>query len=170
MVERNMNNFETIVKDYEKMIYRIIHKLGIRDTDHAFYQEGLIALWKAVEKYDPARGAFSSYAYFLIEKAMISLIRKNNHQIQQQHDYVTNLLVNNEDYCTYAEMGMDPYLLQSIRQQLTKKQWYWFSLFILKDLSIYEIAIQEDVTIDAVKNWARLAKPKLRNLLKDYHD
>lgn len=63
------------------------------------------------------------------------------------------------------ETDFDPYLLRQIQKNLTQNQMKWFILFVLQDLSVKEIAEKEGVTIDAVKNWARLAKPKIRKLL-----
>ena len=64
MLELDDYQFNDVLRDHEKMIYYLIHKLGIRNGEDEFYQEGVIALWKASETYDEARGKFSTYAYW----------------------------------------------------------------------------------------------------------
>ncbi|MDC3415941.1 sigma-70 family RNA polymerase sigma factor [Aquibacillus salsiterrae] len=156
------DNFEEIVKDHQKIIYHLIHKLGIRDQNEEFYQEGVIALWKAQLKYDSTKGKFSSYAYMVMEKALIALIHQRN-RMQEKTEKVIESIDTSE--CMLMEdIAFDPYLFEQIKSVLTDNQMKWFSCYILEELSVKEIAEQEQVTIDAVKNWARLAKPKLRKL------
>ena len=47
MLELDDYQFNDVLKDHEKMIYYLIHKLVIRNGEDEFYQEGAIALWKA---------------------------------------------------------------------------------------------------------------------------
>ncbi|QHS23754.1 sigma-70 family RNA polymerase sigma factor [Virgibacillus sp. MSP4-1] len=158
--------FSHVLEEYERIIFHFIHKYGIRDPENEFYQEGVIALWKAYKDYDPAKGKFSTYAYFLIQKTFLTLIRKSNRQTEKDQYYIE---VKSKDFQEVAEeldTGFDPYLYEQIKQVLTDNQMKWFQRFVLEDLSIKEIAEKEKVTIDAVKNWGRLAKPKVRELLQ----
>ncbi|UFT98776.1 sigma-70 family RNA polymerase sigma factor [Radiobacillus kanasensis] len=158
------DNFNGILEKYENMIFYLIHKLGIRDPNNEFYQKGVIALWKAIDSYDPERGKFSSYAYFLIEKALIGLIRKKQRTIDKEA-YFRNS-VQPDSLVTNIELSIDPYVIEKIKNKLTYGQWKWFNLYVLQDLSVKDIATRENVSIDAVKNWGRRAKPKLKKLLK----
>ncbi|GGP07931.1 RNA polymerase sigma factor [Oceanobacillus neutriphilus] len=47
---------------------------------------------------------------------------------------------------------------------LTEKQKIWFSYSIVEGLSNQEIAEKEQVSLEAVKSWAKSAKRKLRNM------
>ncbi|MDL4839107.1 sigma-70 family RNA polymerase sigma factor [Aquibacillus rhizosphaerae] len=165
MVEK-ISDFEEIVKQHENMIHHLIHKCGIRDYNQEFYQEGMIALWKAAKTYDESRGKFSSYAYFLIEKGLLSLIRSQNHQVEKQEACVSGLSMERARMSDSFEIGFDPYLLHMIEENLTENQMKWFTMFVLNDRPIKEIAATLNVTEDAVKNWARHAKPKIRKLLQ----
>lgn len=158
-------DFNSILESHEKMIFHIIHKLGIRDVEQEFYQEGIIALWHATETYDPRRGKFSTYAYYLIHKALINLIQKNNNRALKDEKCVNQLSQETMQTTLDVLPAFDHYMLQTIEQTLTEKQMKWFQLFILEDLSVKEIADREGVTIDTVKNWGRLAKQKLRKVL-----
>ncbi|WP_226037833.1 sigma-70 family RNA polymerase sigma factor [Aquibacillus saliphilus] len=170
MVEIKSNYFNDILKAHEKIIFHLINRLGIRDPDKEFYQEGVIAMWRAVETYDETRGKFSSYAYFLIEKALLSLIRQRNRQSEKDNLYLDNLSNYDRQVSSALELEFDPYLLERIKRVLTDNQMKWFTLYVLEDLPVKEIAMKEDVTEDAVKNWGRRAKPKLRVLLKSDQD
>ncbi|SDJ97801.1 sigma-70 family RNA polymerase sigma factor [Sediminibacillus albus] len=167
MAEGEIKSFNDILTEYENMIYYLIMKLGIRDSEKEFYQEGMIALWEAVESYNAKRGKFSSYAYFRIEKAMLSLIRKRNRQKENEQAYISQVKAQQGNTAAFLEEGLDPYLHARIAQVLTDKQMKWFTSFVLEDLSLRTISEQEQVTIDAVKNWARNAKPKIQPLLRD---
>ncbi|MCT2536662.1 sigma-70 family RNA polymerase sigma factor [Aquibacillus koreensis] len=166
MVDTQINDFEDLLSHHENIIYHIINKYGIRDPEKEFYQDGVIALWQAAASYDESKGKFSSYAYFKIEKEILSMIRIRIRQIEKQEAYKKQLENRGNIGKTHLELGFDPYLFQMIEQVLTKNQMKWFSLYVLQDLTIKEIAQQEDVTLDAVKNWARLAKRKIKKVLE----
>ncbi|MBB6454559.1 RNA polymerase sigma factor (sigma-70 family) [Salirhabdus euzebyi] len=166
MVEVKKQPFNDVLKEYDRIIYHLIHRLGIRDPYREFYQEGVIALWKAYETYDEDKGGkFSTYAYFRIEKALLSSIRDQNRRQEKEEKY-KQIMFTFENLVTTDEYDLiDMYTLEKIKAALSEKQLIWFTSFVLNDLSVKEIAENEGVTVDAVKNWARLAKPKIRKLL-----
>jgi RNA polymerase sigma factor (sigma-70 family) len=161
------SEFNDVLKEHEGIIYYLIQRLGIRDPEKEFYQEGVIALWRAVETYNEERGKFSTYAYFLVEKALLSLIRKRNRQTEVEEVYKVLVASDERNVSSSFQLNFDFYLLNQMEQVLTEKQMKWFTLFVLQDLSIKEIAAKEQVTIVAVKNWARHAKAKIKRLLDE---
>ncbi|GGM31740.1 hypothetical protein GCM10011351_17440 [Paraliobacillus quinghaiensis] len=165
MNEEKMLDFENVLNDHENIIYHLINKYRIRDSDQEFYQEGTITLWKAMETYDEKRGKFSSYAYFLIDKAFLSMIRSRVRKAELQESYIAGIASETDQLTATLEIDFDPYLLESIEKQLSANQMKWFTLAVLYDKTYKEIATQENVTVDAVKNWARLAKPKIKKIL-----
>ncbi|SDM58647.1 sigma-70 family RNA polymerase sigma factor [Sediminibacillus halophilus] len=160
-----VRSFEEVLATHERMIYYLINKWSIRDPEKEFYQEATIALWQAYESYDPARGKFSTYAYFHIEKALLSVIRKQTRQQEKQEMYILMEKSDPGRVVTFLQEGIDPYLLARLENVLTDKQMTWFQLYVLEDLSVKAIAQKEKVTTAAVKNWARAAKPKIRRVL-----
>ncbi|WP_371069522.1 sigma-70 family RNA polymerase sigma factor [Sediminibacillus sp. JSM 1682029] len=161
-----VSSFEEVLADYEKMIFYLLNKWNIRDPEKEFYQEATIALWKACESYDPARGKFSTYAYFCMEKALLSVIRKQTRQQEKQEKFIKMEKANPDRVVTFLQEGIDPYLLARLESVLTEKQMIWFQLYVLEDLSVKAIAQKEQVTTAAVKNWARAAKPKIRRVVR----
>jgi RNA polymerase sigma factor (sigma-70 family) len=158
--------FNDVLKEHEKIIYRLINKYQIRDGEKEFYQEGVIALWKAHESYEPAKGKFSTYAYFLIEKSLLSLIRKT---VNQREVDEAILVGTTETFTTLSaeDLVLDPYLMEQIEQSLTANQMKWLTYYGVHGLKVKEIAEKEDVSVDAVKNWGRVARGKIKKLLED---
>lgn len=169
MQEIKHHHFNEVLNKYENMIHYLIHKLRIRDPEKEFYQEGTIALWKAVESYDAKRGKFSNHAYFRIEKVLLDLIRKRNRQTEKEQAYINMVTPEIHPLTTTQEESIDSYLLNQISQTLTANQMKWFTLFVLQDLSLKAIAEREQVTVDAVKSWSRQAKPKIQKILREYY-
>jgi RNA polymerase sigma factor (sigma-70 family) len=165
MVELQTNDFSQLLKQYEGMIYSIINRLGVRDPHGEFFQEGAIALWKATKTYDASRGVFSSYAYSIIRGALMNLITKRNHINETVERYKLYAPIEARRTQNLEETFIDPYLIQKAKSILTENQWKWFQMFVLEDRSIKEIAEKENVTEEAVKNWGRYAREKIRRLL-----
>ncbi|MFG6114903.1 sigma-70 family RNA polymerase sigma factor [Halobacillus sp. MO56] len=153
-------SFEEILEQYDNMIHYHIHKLHINDPEQEFYQEGCIALWEAYQTFDPERGTFRQLANYKIHHRFIDLIRKYSKAAENEKNYVDQH-ANIEDNSTYDEPE-DYYLWNRLRNELTEKQWKWVKYFILEDLSYAAIAKKENTTVDAVKNWGREARKKLK--------
>ncbi|WP_028783931.1 sigma-70 family RNA polymerase sigma factor [Thalassobacillus devorans] len=152
--------FEEILKQYDNMIHYHIHKLHINDPEQEFYQEGCIALWEAYQSFDPERGAFRQLANYKIHHRFIDLIRKHSKAAENEKNYVDQH-ANLEDNSTY-DQPEDYYLWNRLKNELTEKQWKWVKYFIVEDLPYAVIAKKENTTVDAVKNWGREAKKKLK--------
>ncbi|MCD5324116.1 MULTISPECIES: sigma-70 family RNA polymerase sigma factor [Pontibacillus] len=153
-------DFSELVEQFTPMIHHIIHKLRIRDPHKDFYQEGLLALWEAGENYQEEKGKLSSYIYFIVRNRLISKMRKENRIAEK--DEVVTLLLEEESVYYDSSFAVDPYLYQGIVGTLTGNQRKWFDGFVLRELTIKEIAEREGTTQQAVKNWGRLAREKLR--------
>jgi RNA polymerase sigma factor (sigma-70 family) len=175
-----MNNvqgiaFEEIYEQNKRRIHYYMNKLNIREDDNKedFYQEGLYALWKAFEKYDPNKGTLSTYFNYAIRNRLIDMIRKSVRDHHYDEIYYRDEIVNIDHgnrYCKNLQSIPDTLtipindnsLWTELKSQLTDKQWKWVECFVILDMSIQEIARQEDVSIDAVKSWGRQVRRKLR--------
>ncbi|MFD1020284.1 sigma-70 family RNA polymerase sigma factor [Thalassobacillus hwangdonensis] len=159
-MKATQESFEQIATDYEPMIHHHIYKLGIRDPESEFFQEGCIALWKAYTRYDPEKGSFRQLANYMIRNRLIDLIRKHSTAMKREHDYLENhrnpeLMINIEE--------MDDFLFwNQIRRLLTENQWKWVEHYIILDQPLTRLAEKEGTTIDAVKGWGKQARKKLR--------
>ncbi|MGY0691355.1 sigma-70 family RNA polymerase sigma factor [Virgibacillus sp. FSP13] len=167
-------SFEEIVNQHEGRIYYYIHKLNINDPHKEFYQEGLCALWSACETYQPEKCLLDTYLNYTIRNRLVDLLRKKQRE-QKSDEYFyqeETKMIESGNRCNQMNLPVDKdppmpnenlELWGQVKAQLTVNQWKWIDFYILRDLSIKEIAEQEGVTVDAVKGWARQAKRKLKN-------
>ncbi|ASN04527.1 RNA polymerase sigma factor [Virgibacillus necropolis] len=56
----------------------------------------------------------------------------------------------------------DPYLWNQLKPQLTENQRKWLQYYVIENMSVNEIAGQENVSTDAVKSWGRGVRKKLK--------
>ncbi len=156
--------FEEVLRDYERMIHHLIHKYQIRDVEGEFYQEGLIAVWEAFKSYDQTKSKLSTYVYSCIARRFINKIRKENRESEKQQKWLDQVTI--EDLMIEDELDLDTRMLMDIQEELSDKQWCWFVEFVLRDRSVRSIAEQRGVTENAVKNWGKLARKKIRHTLE----
>ncbi|QKY70206.1 sigma-70 family RNA polymerase sigma factor [Lentibacillus sp. CBA3610] len=78
-MEKGNITFEEIFNQNERRIYYYIHRLNIQDPHQEFYQEGLVAMWNAYEKYRPEKGPMATYFNYIIRNRMIDLMRKETY-------------------------------------------------------------------------------------------
>lgn len=160
-----MENFDEIVKQHEKMIHSIIHSLHIFKNKDEFYQIGLIALWDALQNFNPETGKFSSYAYSYIRGRMLSHLSKEtkqNERISYRHELFWEYIEDEHIHHTIDDLM--PYCQNLTNQQ---KKWVIHSFFFNRTQK--EIAAFENVSISTVKGWrkASLAKIKASILSED---
>lgn len=167
--------FEEIFKQNERRIHYYIHRLHIRDSSEDFYREGLFALWNAYETYQPDKGPMATYFNFMIRNRMIDLIRKEKKAAEKIENYTTQNKhqlddgnyrkgkMNKTSINNFIEVSPDnAELWEGLKENLTSNQWKWVYYYVLKGMSLKEIATKEGVTVDAVKSWAKQARVKLR--------
>lgn len=76
---------EKIIASYQKVVYRISHRLFAK-VQHTiigaslldFVQQGNIGLWTAIKKYDGSKGSFTAYAQRGISRSIIRLIENTS--------------------------------------------------------------------------------------------
>jgi len=158
-----MESFEQLAKQYEKMIYKIMHTLHIYKNQAEFFQLGLIALWEANERFDPEKGNFASFAYSYIKGRFMSEMTKNN-KLEEQTVYPK------EEFWHLIEdpSPQQPFeveFLLTYCDSLTENQTKWVLYTCIDNLSVAEIAEKEGVSVSAVKSWRKGAKKKLKTNL-----
>jgi RNA polymerase sigma factor (sigma-70 family) len=155
-----MESFEQLSKQYEPMIYKIMHTLHIYKNLDEFYQLGLIGLWEASNRFDPTKGNFTNYAYTYIKGLFLSEMsktRKNEERTVHLENEVWELMEDANIVDPYEEDLLLPY-----SNQLTENQKKWLKYTCLEGLSVKEIAEIEKVSVSAVKSWRAGARRKLR--------
>lgn len=73
--------FEEIARRYEGAIRAISASFAVPESERDdLYQEGLIALYRAVCRYDGSIASFSTFARVCIKRAMISWVRRTDEE------------------------------------------------------------------------------------------
>ncbi|WP_066190802.1 sigma-70 family RNA polymerase sigma factor [Gracilibacillus timonensis] len=157
--------YEEALIEHGRIIYHLIHKYQIRDVEGEFYQEGLIALWHAVQSYDETKSKFSTYAYSCVSRRLINKMKKENREREQLENWQQQTTM--ADVTTQDDEPLDQALLREARRRLSEKQWWWFVGYICQDRSVKDIAEEHQVSENAVKNWGKNARPKLQQLWQE---
>jgi RNA polymerase sigma factor (sigma-70 family) len=71
-----LESFEQLAIQYEPVIQRIMYSLHIYKNRDEFPQDGIIALWEASKRFDPAKGNFPTYAYHYIKGYILMELTK----------------------------------------------------------------------------------------------
>lgn len=158
---RNID-FHTILEQYKNMIHYHIHRLGIRDTHDEFLQEGVMALFFAYNGYDETKGTFDSYASHMIRHRLIDYLRKIIRE-KEKTDLIINEAHTKEAIQQEIDLIEKQEFWKRVKHTLTDKQWKWVYWYIIHGYAVKEIAAIEGTTEDAVKNWGKEVKRKLRD-------
>lgn len=177
METKNNVTFEEIFKQNERRIHYHLHKLNINDPHRDFYQEGLCAMWNAYETYQPDKGPMATYFNYIIRNRLIDLLRKQTRESENVENTIQESKTQLDDGNHHIRKGIsypitptsndiplnDPTLWKNLKSQLTENQWKWIYYYIIGDMSVKDIAIQENTTVDAVKGWGKQVRKKLRD-------
>lgn len=158
----------------EQRIYYHIHRLRIPYAFHEeFYAEGMIALWQAYESYDETRGKLDMHLNAALNYHFIDLIRKNKRASDAQISAREQLIAKQEtgnkmtrtNQLLINTSGLqlrDQAFWLQIKSLLSERQWTWLYDYVINGYSLKEIATRENVSVEAVKSWAKEARRKLR--------
>lgn len=88
------SDIESLFISYMPWVRSLARALAGRDSylQDDLIQEGLIALYRATQRYDPERGPFPPFARSCVRNAMISFLRKNTlHRAEESFDEIEEL-------------------------------------------------------------------------------
>lgn len=161
-----MDNFEELVKQYEPMIYKVMHSLNIFTNKDEFYQIGLIALWDASKGFHSEKGDFLNYAYMYVKGRMMTELTRSN----RYHEHV--LYPKDEFWLmiedtSFVNRPLELENLLAYCDGLSERERKWVIYHFYYGLKQSQIAPLENVTIHAVQRWRREALKKLRNKLNE---
>lgn len=69
---------DTLVREHSGLIHTLLRRVGHSGIPYAeLVQEGRLALWRAVQGFDPARGVrFATYGGLIVERALWAAVRR----------------------------------------------------------------------------------------------
>ncbi|MGJ7034171.1 sigma-70 family RNA polymerase sigma factor [Anoxybacillus eryuanensis] len=146
--------FETVVEQYRPLISYIIRQLHIHRHVDEYVQIGLIALWEAYERYDETKGSFCTFAFKMIRWRIVSQLRKEtkNVYVPLPDEYVLK-----EDVDFFANI-----VWEDAMRHLSPREQIWLVRHVMEGKTLKQIAAEEGVTVNAVKQWRMSAVKKLR--------
>lgn len=143
---------DELIKKYEDMIASIIHKLNYVGSDISYdelMQIGRVAIWKSASKYDPERGAMSTFLYTCIQRDMWKYLDK-----EMKHRHVSlDILSEKETACDVFVKIQEEILIDVIREKFGDKTDYFIERVLMKN-ELNDIAERYGVTVKKVQYWS----------------
>ncbi|MFC0270610.1 sigma-70 family RNA polymerase sigma factor [Metabacillus herbersteinensis] len=159
--------FEELLQQFEPMIYHMMKRLNIYENHQAFYQVGCIAIWEAMFSYIEDKGQFPAYLYPFMKGRMLSELSehtKRTEDLLDSSDTIDETIMVNDFY----DIEMKS-IVEDLTRTLSPLQKKWFIGYCLYGKTPSEIAVEENVTVSAVKSWRREAIKRIRAVHFDYH-
>lgn len=172
---------EDFIEQNQRRVYYQMARLQIDEREGDYFQEGLVAMWRAYENYNPDKGPLTTYMNFQIRNRLVDVLRQSIVErkyfeqlgIQFKGETQSGNYMDGNILPFEKEGKSNPLTIMSqtnendffkMTEVLTEKQKIWFRYAIVEGLSNQEIAEKEQVSLEAVKSWAKSAKRKLRNM------
>ncbi|UJL45785.1 hypothetical protein KFZ58_15560 [Virgibacillus sp. NKC19-16] len=90
--------FDEIYAQNERRMYYQIYKMNISNPQQEFYPHGLVAMWKAYEKYQPDKGPLATYFTYTIQSRIINQCFKQTREKEKQEIYLQEKEMNDSNY------------------------------------------------------------------------
>lgn len=139
---------EQQLNDYRYIVEIVLNKLRIRVNRDEFFQVGLIALWRALEKFDPALGKKESYLYMQVTYYVMNELKRKYLQLErevQDEELFLYLPQEDEEYVNDVELAE---LLNTLKEDDRKLIEYTYfhgykAKEVAKILGIAEITVKK---------------------------
>jgi DNA-directed RNA polymerase len=150
-----------VLEEEAWLIKSAIKDLHIYKNQEEFYQEGLIGLWEAYERFDPSKGAsFRTFAYKTIRGKLLTHLRK---AVKNEENMVTfSAAIEETTIDEKATIPFEVELLSYYCEGLSNAQRKWVYKAFLENKGPKQIAAEEGVSLETVKTWRRYALQKIR--------
>ncbi len=172
---------EDFIEQNQRRVYYQMARLQIDEKEGDYFQEGLVAMWRAYENYNPDKGPLTTYMNFQIRNRLVDVFRQSIAErkyfeqlgIQFKGEMQSGNYMDGNKIPSEKEGESNPQkIIAQINENdfseltavLSEKQKVWFGYAIVEGLSNREIAEKEQVSLEAVKSWAKSAKRKLRSM------
>ncbi len=153
--------FQKVLEEEEWLIHYAIKQLHIYKNKEEFYQEGLIGLWEAYERFDDSRGvAFRTFAWRTIRGKMLTLIVKSKKREDRQAALTESVIEMTADPNVECPFELENLLLYC--HGLTVPQRNWVLMHFIEGKGQKEISAELKVSLNTVKSWRKYALQKIR--------
>lgn len=144
--------FEQLFKEYNNIIHKVNSNWG--NTQDG-YQEGVLALYEAIEKYDATRNTkFSTYFYMVLRKKIRRYMEK------YKNDYLEEV-----EHCTQNINIENTVICKDIVKSLNAKEKEFLQLHFKEGYTLTEIAELWSVSKQSISSYKFKVLAKLRKKL-----
>lgn len=144
--------FEQLFKEYNNIIHKVNSNWG--NTQDG-YQEGVLALYEAVEKYNATRNTkFSTYFYMVLRKKIRRYMEK------YKNDYLEEV-----EHCTQNINIENTVICKDIVKSLNAKEKEFLQLHFKEGYTLTEIAELWNVSKQSISSYKFKVLAKLRKKL-----
>ncbi|WP_080872516.1 sigma factor [Oceanobacillus timonensis] len=76
-MEKKHWDLEDFLHQNQRRVYYQMSRLQIENEKEDYFQEGLVAMWRAYENYNPDKGPLATYMNFQIRNRLVDVFRKS---------------------------------------------------------------------------------------------
>jgi len=168
VVERDERAVEALYDRYSGPLYSLAYQVtGADRFAQDVVQEVFVALWKDAGRFDPARGAVSSWLFSLARHKAIDLVRREANVRKRTADVDMELEVAPDDVDHEAWLNLRRDRVRAAITELTESQRTALELAFFSGLTHVEVAERLGIPLGTAKTRIRTALLKLREALGD---
>jgi len=141
------------------MIHHMIKKLAIYKDKDEFIQLGLISIWETIGSFNPGKGEYSNYLYRHMRGRFLDELKRRTREMNRTAYPKEEFWEVMESPDLYRE---EKHYIEGICKGLSNGETKWVIYTFINQMTIKEIAEQENVSPSAVKWWKKGAIEKLK--------
>lgn len=164
--EKDERAIEALYARYSGPLYSLAYQVtGADRYAQEVVQEVFVALWKDAGRYDPSRGALSSWLFALARHKAIDLVRKEANVRRHTADVDLEFHEADDDVDQEAWLRLRRDAVHAAITQLPEAQRTALELAFFAGLTHVEVAEKLDIPLGTAKTRIRTALLKLRDIL-----
>jgi RNA polymerase sigma-70 factor (ECF subfamily) len=164
--EKDERAIEALYARYSGPLYSLAYQVtGTDRFAQDVVQETFVAVWKDAARFDPSRGAVSSWLFALARHKAIDLVRKEANVRKHTADVDLELREADDDVDQEAWLRVRRDAVHAAIEQLPEAQRTALELAFFAGLTHVEVAERLDIPLGTAKTRIRTALLKLRDIL-----
>lgn len=164
--EKDERAIEALYSRYSGPLYSLAYQVtGADRFAQDVVQETFVAVWKDAARFDPSRGAVSSWLFALARHKAIDLVRKEQNVRKHTADVDLEFHEADDDVDQEAWLRLRRDTVRAAIQQLPEAQRTALELAFFAGLTHVEVAEKLDIPLGTAKTRIRTALLKLRDIL-----
>jgi RNA polymerase sigma factor (sigma-70 family) len=166
IVDRDQAAVEALYARYSGPLYSLAYRVtGADRFAQDVVQEVFVAVWKDAGRFDPAKGALSSWLFALARHKAIDLVRREANVRKHTADVDLEFREADDDVDQEAWLRLRRDTVRAAITQLPEAQRTALELAFFAGLTHVEVAEKLDIPLGTAKTRIRTALLKLRDIL-----